>query len=170
MEEPDNYLGADMSQMDNEHGDLCWAMSSDKYCQALVKNVEERLEKKGLRLPSKCILPLSNGYKPELDCTAELKADGVQWYQEIIGQLRWAIELGRVDILLETSLMSTHLALPREGHLEQVLHIVGYIKSHKKIRILFDSAYPKVKESWFKEYDWFDFYRDAKEPIPPKHA
>ena len=85
----------------------------------------------------------------------------------MIGSLRWAVEIGRVDVLLEVSLMSKHLALPREGHLEQVLHIMGYVKSHKKMRILFDSSYPKVNEGWFKEYDWYDFYRDAKEAIPP---
>jgi len=164
---PENYLGAALSQFDNEHGDLCWAMSSDKYCNALVKNVEDILEKKGLKLPSKCVTPLSNGYKPEFDCTTELKADGIQWYQEIIGQLRWAVELGRVDILLETSLMSTQLALPRDGHLEQLLHIVGYLKKNKKMKILFDSSYPKVNEKWFQDYDWFDFYRNAEEAIPP---
>ena len=167
FETPENYLGATISQLDNEQGDLCWAMSSNKYCEALVKNIEDVLQKKGLRLPSNCKSPLSHGYKPEMDCTAELKADGIQWYQEIIGQLRWAIELGRVDILLEVSLMSTQLALPRDGHLEQLLHIVGYLKSHKKMRLLFDSSYPKVKDKWFQEYDWFDFYRDAKEAIPP---
>ena len=110
---------------------------------------------------------MSSGYRPEMDCSCELKAEGIRRYQEIIGQLRWAIELGRVDILLETSLLSAHLALPREGHLEQVLHIVGYLKSHKKMRILFDCGYPTVKENWFQEYDWFDFYKDAKEAIPP---
>ena len=167
MEEPDVYLGAELSHMDNEQGDLCWAMSSEKYCIAMVKNVEETMAKKGLRLPSKCVTPLKHGYKPELDCTGELKADGPQWYQEMIGSLRWAIELGRVDILLEVSIMSKHLALPREGHLEQLLHIMGYLKEHKKMRLLFDSSYPKVVEGWFKEYDWFDFYRDAKEAIPP---
>ena len=83
----------------------------------------------------------------------------------MIGSLRWAIELGRVDVLLEVSLMSKHLALPREGHLEQVLHIMGYIKEHKKMRLLFDSGRPKVKESWFKAYDWFDFYQEATEAI-----
>ena len=57
--------------------------------------------------------------------------------------------------------------MPREGHLEQVLHIVGYLKMHKKMRLMFDSAYPTMKESWFTTYDWFDFYRDAKEAIPP---
>ena len=168
IEKPEIYLGAGMSQMDNQDGDLCWAMSSDNYCSALVNNVEEVLARKGLRLPSKCPLPLTNGYKPEMDCTAELKSEGVQWYQEIIGQLRWAVEIGRVDILLETSLMSAHLALPREGHLEQVLHIVGYLKCHKKMRLLFDASYPRVKESWFQDYDWYEFYRDAKEAIPPK--
>ena len=84
----------------------------------MVKNIEDTLAKRGLRLPPKCLLPLTAGYKPESDCTAELKSEGVQFYQEIVGQLRWAIEIGQVDILLETSLMSSHLAMPREGHLE----------------------------------------------------
>ena len=167
MAVPDSYLGADLSRMYNEQGDECWAISSNKYCAAMVKNVEESLAKKGLRLPSRCVTPTQHGYNPELDCTAELKADGLQTYQEIIGSLRWAVELGRVDILLETSLLSQYLAMPREGHLEQVFHIVGYLKQNKKLRLMFDSAQPKMKSNWFKEYDWFDFYRDAKEAIPP---
>ena len=166
-EQPDYYLGADLSLMDNVDGDQCWSMSSDKYCAALIKTVESTLEKKGLRLPSKCVTPIAHGYRPEMDATAELKADGVQWYQEMIGSLRWAIEIGRVDILLEVSLLSKHLALPREGHLEQLLHIMGYLKRNKKMKLLFDSSYPMVKESWFREYDWFDFYREATEAIPP---
>ena len=152
--------------MSNIDGEECWTMSSDSYCAALVKNVESILEKKGLRLPSKCNTPLQFGYRPELDATNELKAEGTQFHQEIVGSLRWAIEIGRVDILLETSLMSTCLAMPREGHLEQVLHIVGYLKNKKKFIIMFDSSRPQVNEKWFKEYDWFDFYRDAKEAIP----
>ena len=63
--------------------------------------------------------------------------------------------------------MSKHLVLPREGHLEQVLHIVGYLKQHKKLRLLFDCSAPCVNDKWFKSYDWIDFYRDAKEAIPP---
>ena len=167
MEPPETYLGATLSKLDNIDGDSCWAMSSDDYCAAFVTNVEESLMKKGLRLPSKCATPTTHGYKPEDDCTGELKADGIQRYQELIGSLRWAIELGRVDILLETSLLSKHLAMPREGHLEQALHVVGFLKSHKKLRLLFDSGYPTVKEQWFSHYDWMDFYRDAKEAMPP---
>ena len=167
VEEPTFYLGATISKMLNDEGVECWAMDSDKYCEAAVKNIEEVLNKKGLRLQNKCPKPFTTGYKPEMDDTAELKADGLQWYQEIIGQLRWAVELGRVDILLEVALLSQHLALPREGHLQQALHVMGYLKEHKKMRLLFDSGYPNIDERLFKEYDWFDFYRYAEEKIPP---
>ena len=72
------------------------------------------------------------------------------------------MEIGRIDILLEVSLLSTHLSLPREGHMEQVLQIFGYLKIHKKIRLLFDCSYPRISYKLFKEYDWFYFYRYAK--------
>jgi len=132
MNKPEVYLGANLLLMDNEEDTECWAMSSDKYCTAMVNNIEDGLNKKGLRLPTRCELPIRHGYRPEMDCTAELKAGGLQFYQEIIGSLRRAVELGRVDILLEVSLLSKHLALPREGHLEQALNIVGYVKPTKR--------------------------------------
>ena len=163
IEEPEMYLGASLSKMNNETNKECWAMSSDKYCAAAVASVADVLKKKGLGLPSKCVTPLSNGYRSEIDVTPELKADGVQYYQELVGMLRWAVEIGRVDILLEVSLMSPHLALPRQGHLEQVIHIFGYLRTHKKLRLMFDSDHPQIIPSRFKTYDWFDFYKDAKE-------
>jgi hypothetical protein len=98
-----------------------WTMSAEKYCAESVKNVEAvALEKKGLRLPSKCYTPMSTDYLPKLDTTDELKSDGVQYYQELIGILWWAVELGRVGILLETALTSTRMALPRIGHLNRL--------------------------------------------------
>ena len=166
IEEPNMYLGAGLSKVVTADGTECWAMSSDKYCESAVKNVDEALNLKGLKLPSKCYIPISSGYKPELDATAELKADGVQWYQELIGMLRWAVEIGRVDILYETAIMSRHMALPRQGHLEQVLHIFGYLKCHKKMRIAFDPDHPQLDPNRFKTYEWEDFYRGVKEDIP----
>ena len=81
MEAPSAYLGADLTKMDNSQGDSCWTISCGTYCSAFVSNIEETLKKKGLLLPSKCVIPTQNDYKPEKDCTAELKADGFQWYQ-----------------------------------------------------------------------------------------
>jgi hypothetical protein len=47
----------------------------------------------------------------------ELKASGVQRFKKVIGYLWWAVEIGCVDILLETLLLSTYLAMPQVGHL-----------------------------------------------------
>ena len=52
----------------------------------------------------------------------------VTFFQELIGVLRWATEIGRVDILLEVSLLSQYQANPREGHLEQLLHTFGFLR------------------------------------------
>ncbi len=132
IEPPDVYLGATLAKMTLETGKSCWTMSAEQYCKAAVANVEEELAKQGRRLPPKCVTPFSSNYAPWLEESPELKADGVQRFQELIGQLRWAIEIGRVDILLETSLLSSYLAMPRAGHLEQALHIFGYLKTHPK--------------------------------------
>ena len=81
MDKPDVYLGAELFTMDNKQGDKCWAMSSDKYCAAMVNNVKDTLAKKGLSLPMKCNLPTKHSYRTEMDWTGELKADGLQLYQ-----------------------------------------------------------------------------------------
>ena len=40
MEKPDVYLVAEISTMDNDQWDEFWDTSSDKYCAAMIKNVE----------------------------------------------------------------------------------------------------------------------------------
>ena len=99
--------------------------------------------------------------------TAELQEEGHRYFQELIGILRWAIELGRLDILYEVSILSQYLACPREGHLEAAFHIFGYLKHHPKRKIAFDPLHPSIDNRRFKKHDWFDFYRHAKEAIPP---
>ena len=44
------------------------------------------------------------------------------------------MELGRVDIDVEVSMMSSHLALPREGHLKELYHIFA----HSNAEMVFD--------------------------------
>ena len=90
-----------------------------------------------------------------------MNAQGVQTYQELIGMLRWAVEIGRVDILLEVSLLSSHLALPRVGYLQAVYRIFGYLKQVPKRKLYFDPTKPSISEDRFKTFDWEDFYKDA---------
>ena len=80
--------------------------------------------------------------------------------------LRWAVELGRVDILLETLMMSTHLALPWHRHLEQLYHMFGYLKANPKHKMYLDPQHPQVDKRSFQSYDWYDFYQDPEEAAP----
>jgi hypothetical protein len=165
IEEPEMYLGAQLSQKIIS-GVECWTMSSEQYIKAAIANVEAKLNESGQRLPTRCTTPMQANYRPELDVTAEMKIAGVRYYQELIGILRWAIELGRIDIAMEVSMLSTHLALPREGHLQQVYHMFGYLKAKPKKTLAFDPTHPDIDESRFLKCDWHDFYRGAKETIP----
>ena len=121
---PKVYLGAQLDTM-TINGFDGWTMSSQKYVKAAIDNMEEVLGRINQRLPTKCGTTLRSGYQPELDTSQELKQDGLQRYQELTGMLRWAVELGRLDILLETALMSTHLALPRRGIWSSCITFLG---------------------------------------------
>ena len=56
--------------------------------------------------------------------------------------------------------------MPRQGHLEQVHHIFGYLKSHPKRKLFFDPQHPSIDERSFNSYYWYNFYQDVKEVIP----
>ncbi len=138
VKEPDVYLGAQISKHFIEESDTPtktrWAMSSDSYVKTAVETVERSLKDVGMEfLPKKRIeSPITPGYRPELDSTAELDPRRLNYYQGLIGVLRWICELGRLDIVLPVSLLSRYLANPRWGHLEQALHIFAYLKKYNR--------------------------------------
>ena len=119
---------------------------------------------------SKCRTPMSTSYHPSEDVTKELNVDGIQFYQELIGILRWEVVIGRVNIILEVSLLSSHLALPRIGHIQAVYQIFGYLRKVLKRKLYFDPVLPLISEDRFHKIDWEDFYRNPKEAIPDDMA
>ncbi len=58
------------------------------------------------KLKSTAKNPFPSGYKPELDVMLELNDYLTSRYLQLMGILRWAIELGRVDIFVEVSQLS----------------------------------------------------------------
>jgi hypothetical protein len=151
---PKIYLGARMREVVLENGVKAWGMSSSQYVQAAVKNVKKYLEILGKKLPAKAKTPMQTSYRPELDVTEELGAQEGSYYQLLIGILRWMVELGRIDICLEVSMMSSHLALPRQGHLEQLLHVFAYLKKNHNAELVLDPSDPVVDETSFDRKDW----------------
>jgi hypothetical protein len=141
-------------------------MSSKLYVKRAICDVETELSKVDRVLPTKASTPLSAGYRPELDQSNELDPRCASYYQSVIDVLRWACELGRINILAGVSMLSQYLASPGEGHLQQVFHIFGYLKSHEKSTLVFDDTKPYFGSSHFKKCDWGEFYPNAHEAIP----
>jgi hypothetical protein len=170
VKEPDLYLGTQVSKFYIDGAEdpdkPRWAMSLETYVKQAVLNVETELEQVDQCLPTRVMTPVSQGYRPELDQSNELDARRGQYYQSLIGVLRWICELGRLDILVAVSMLSRYLVSPREGHLQQVFHIFAYLKHHKRSRMVFDDSEPVFNESAFRDCDWSEFYPDAAEAIP----
>jgi hypothetical protein len=161
VKEPDLYLGSQVSKFYINGADdpkkPRWAMSSEKYVKQVVINVETELAKIDQCLPTKVTTPLSQGYRPELDQSKELDSRRAQYYQSLIGVLRWTCKLGRLNILVAVSMLSRYVVSPREGHLQQLFHIFAYLKHHKQLKMVLDNAEPVSDESRFKVCDWSEF-------------
>lgn len=160
-------MGAKLSIEELPNGAKAWGISSSKYIQDSIKNLELKLDKKNLKLRSNVKAPLSKDYRPELDSSPELNAEDSSLYQSLIGSLRWMVEMGRIDICCEVSMMSSHVAMSREGHLQQLYQLFGYLKTHHNARIIMDPSYPTVQEDDFPKHDWSKFYKVDEEAIPP---
>ena len=70
------------------------------------------------------------------------------------GALRWIVELGRVDINVEASMLLSQLVLPREGYLQELFHIFVYLKKHMNSEIVFYPSEPEIDLNAFPKQDW----------------
>jgi hypothetical protein len=178
-EAPERYLGANIERVQLSDGTNAWSMSSHEYLKNSIENLEKDLQNGNLPPLSKFgkrsgERPFPKEYRPEMDVSPELNDESGNKYLQLIGILRWGIELGRIDIITEVSVLSQHQCNPREGHLEAAYRIFWYLKCSLKKknmgRIVFDGSPPFVDESIFnyspKEH-WQDFYQDAEEQLPP---
>ena len=76
------------------------------------------------------------------------------------------IKLGRIDITSNVSLLSSHVALPREGHLDTEVHVMAHVGQRYNFRLVYDPSYLEIDHNVFKKCDWSLFYCDANEAVP----
>ena len=133
-----------VTRPDDATGREYWLFSAHTYVKNAVKNVKLLLQEEGRGLKSTAKLPFpSTTYRPEVNMmTDECDDQHALRYQNLIGVLRSAVELGRIDIYTELALLSQHLALPRMRHLEATYHVFAYLGKHDKSRIIFDPTDP----------------------------
>ena len=65
-------------------------------------------------------------------------------------------------------MLASHLAMPREGHMNEVLHIFTYLKKNHNAEMVFDPSDPEIEPNEFQRRDWeaTEFGDDLEEILP----
>ena len=136
-------------------------MTSREYVTNTIHNFEDTLDSDGaqpLNIFGKKSgeRPFPLNYRPELDVSPVGDDTLMSRYYQLIEILVWAIELGRINIIKEGSVLSKNQCQPREGNLATVYHMFWYLRCNLKEisgRIFFDSNIPDINKQLFHPRD-----------------
>jgi hypothetical protein len=144
-------------------GTLAWGAQS--YADKMLINYETMFRSK----PKEYSTPLAKKDHTELDNSELLDDHGIKQYQSLIGALQWLVTLGRFDIHLGVATMSIFRFAPRQGHLEHLKRMYGYIKQNPAGATRFRVKIPNHEAiSTRIKYDWSStIYGNVEEEFPP---
>jgi len=164
VEEPKYHLGGDFFR--DKDGTFCYGAQT--YVKRMVDNYKMMFGEQ----PKAYYSPMEKGDQPELDDSPELGPDGIAKFQSMIGALQWTITLCRFDIAHAVMSLGRFRAAPREGHLERVKRIVGYLKKNPNCAIRYRTGIPDWESIFNAEavrYDWMEsVYGCPEEEVDPK--
>ena len=75
--------------------------------------------------------PSDKNDHPELDNSVLASDDLITKFMGMVGQLQWAVTLGRYDIIAHVMSMSRFRLAPKVGHIERMKRIYGYLSKTK---------------------------------------
>ena len=84
----------------------------------------------------------------------------------MVGQLQWAVTLGKYDILAHVISMSCFRLAPKVGHIEMMKRIYGYLSRTMHYALRSRTDEPNYMHLPDLEYDWTRIYGDALVEIP----
>jgi hypothetical protein len=142
-----NHLGCNyFHDMD---GTLCYGPR--KYIDKIMGQYENTFGCK----PRDYTSPLEKGDHPEVDCSEELDKEGIKRYHTMIGCLQWEVSIGRFDIQTATMTMSHFFSAPRQGHVDRLKRIYGYLKKFSSDAIRVRTFIPDLGNLPDQDFDWF---------------
>ena len=62
IEPPTRYLEAQLKKKSLPNGKHCWSLSSNKYINAAIANVDESVKKKGRKIPANVRTPMTSSF------------------------------------------------------------------------------------------------------------
>ncbi len=125
MGNPDIYFGTKLKQTQLPNGVMVWGLSPSKYVIQAVKNCQVHLTAKlngEYSIPTRVENLFPVAYDPSTDLSDILDPDCSSFYQHLIGIMRWMVELGRINIVTEVSMLSSYKPI---GALPLCIFFVG---------------------------------------------
>ena len=166
--EPTRYLGAQIERHTLNGQCHAWSMSASLYLKQAIIEIERLWGNLSSLFPRQTLdTPMLAGSHPELDDSKFLNDDETHLYQSYIGILRWAVELGRVDLAHSAGVMARFSAAPREGHMVDVMRIFAYCKKHPDSKLVFDPLVKDFDDVEWVQHDWKQFYPDINGEVLP---
>ena len=110
--------------------------------------------------------PLDKNDHPELDNSEIANEELITKFMCMIGQLQWAVTLGRYDIFGHVMSMSCFRLAPKVGHIKGMKRIYGYLSRTKHYALRFRTEEPNYMHLPELEYDWTMVYGNVIEEIP----
>ena len=161
------YLGTYTEKIQKYNGHEIWKTASRSYITNDIETVEGLfLEDDNCEvLKSNVRNPFPSNYRPELDIIEELGTELLSYYLQLVGIFRWVVDIGRIRIFHDTSLMLQYQANTCIGYIEVIYHIFAYLKIHMNMgNIGYDLMGPNVDLSVFNDNaDWAEFYGEVEE-------
>jgi Reverse transcriptase (RNA-dependent DNA polymerase) len=154
------HLGMDFYRDDDQV--LC--IAPRKYIERMVATYERMFGE----LPKQTVTsPLEKGDHPELDTSDLLDDEGITTYQSLVGALQWLVTIGRFDITTAVMTMSGFRVAPRQGHLDRLKRIYGYLCKMRHAVIRIRPEEPDYSDLSDMEYDWSrSVYGELEEVLP----
>jgi hypothetical protein len=157
--EPTKYLGAEVGKYHFSDGKTAWYTSANLYLKQAIAEVERGWGNITKMFPNQILdVPIQPGSHPEMHVTKFLGDDDVQLYQSYIGIIRWAVELGRIDLAHAAGAMASFLAAPREGLMFVVFRMFAYFKKPMESKLVFDPLKRDFGDTKWVSHDWKQFY------------
>ena len=113
---------------------------------------------------------LVSGDHPELDDSPLLDGPGITTYMSLIGQLGWLINCGNIHVIQAVVALSSFRAAPRQGHLERVKRVYGFVGKFKEAAIRVRTGIPNYDhiDAQYPTQDWSEsVYGTDPEEEPP---
>ena len=158
--DPTEYLGTQWSKT----GSGQHFINMEKYIKESIRVLEK---KHGTIREEKT--PMISGSHPELDDSKLLDDNDKRKYQSCMGILTWINTSLRFDISYAVSSLSRFQTNPREGHMNAVMRIYGFLKKYPKRGIIIDhrpiEGQPEQEQV---KIDFGQQYTDFEEELDPR--